>query len=130
MKRILATVIAALVISACGPIYNTEYTYIPPADTDSRACIAQCNNSKGQCQNNAQLRADNERLRCDVDASIDYERCIGHAANDAARAQCVKRSCAGGDVDDSRCDADFRVCFQSCGGIVQSRQVCTFNCGQ
>lgn len=128
MKRTLVLLLTGLLLAACGPIYNTEYNYIPPADPESRACIAQCNGNKSQCHANADLRAQNERLRCDVDASIDYERCLGHAANDAARAQCVKRSCSGGDANYSRCDDEFRICFQSCGGIVQSRQVCTFNC--
>ena len=127
MKRLLVAMLLALVAVACGPIYSTEYNYRPPADDQGRACIAQCNAGKTTCRSNADLKAENERLRCEQDASSEYRRCQNRAVNDAARAECVERSC-NFEADTGICEGDYRICFQSCGGVVESRQVCTFNC--
>ena len=127
MMKTFLLMLLALAAAACGPIYETEYSYHPPADPQSRACIAQCNSGKEHCRVSADDKAENERLRCNVEASDEYERCLLRAGNDDARKQCSKRSCYES-TDTSICEADFRSCFQSCGGIVESRQVCTLNC--
>jgi hypothetical protein len=129
--RVLVVAALTLAAAACGPFYSTEYNFIPPSDPHSRACISQCNSDKTQCRANAQASAENEQLRCQVDAGNDYERCLNKAGNDDARKKCSKRSCyANADSANAICDGDFRGCFQSCGGTVESHQVCTFNCPQ
>lgn len=125
--RIIHAALVVCAVTGCGPVYNTEYLYNPPADPQSRACIAQCNTNKMLCRGNADLKAENERLRCDLQANGDYDRCLNRAVNDAARAQCVKRSCYS-TAESAICEDDFRTCFQTCGGVVESRQVCSFNC--
>jgi|GEM_PF-2945214 hypothetical protein len=32
----------ALMLAACGPIYKTQYIYIPPESPEGRQCLAQC----------------------------------------------------------------------------------------
>ncbi len=126
MRKILA-VVAALVVMSCGPIYETNYRYTPPADPLSRPCISQCLADKSQCRHIAELKADNATLRCERDARDDYERCLGNAKGDQGKSSCNRRSC-GSSADTGICEVDYRSCFQSCGGVIDEERVCTFNC--
>lgn len=117
----------ALLLASCGPIYETNYRYTPPADPLSRPCISQCLADKSQCRNTAELKAENSRLRCERDSRDDYERCLGSAKGEQGRASCNRRSCDQ-DAHFGMCEVDYRTCFQSCGGIVDEERLCTFNC--
>lgn len=117
----------ALLLGACGPIYQTEYRYQPPLDEQGRACVAHCEAGKSQCRVNADLRAENRQLKCESAARDDYERCLFNAKGDSSKTSCLRRRCSEPAASDS-CAADHRVCFESCGGVVQSQQVCSFNC--
>ena len=129
VARVAVVVALTLAAAGCGPIYSTEYRFIPPSDAQSRACIGECNAGKNQCRASAQNKAENERLHCEVDAGNDYEHCLTSARSDDARHNCSKRSCyASSDSDNALCDSDFRGCFQSCGGTIETQQICTFNC--
>jgi len=126
MKNLLA-VIAALLVMSCGPIYETNYRYTPPSDPLSRSCVTQCLADKGQCRNTADLKAENQRLRCELDARDDYERCLTNSKGEQGRSSCNRRTCSD-NAQYGQCEADYRTCFQSCGGIIDEERVCTFNC--
>lgn len=119
--------IAVLLTVSCGPVYETNHRFTPPADPLSRPCISQCLADKGQCRNTADLKAENSRLRCERDSRDDYERCLSTASGEQGRSSCNRRSC-GQSSDNSQCDADYRTCFESCGGVVETERICTFNC--
>ena len=127
MNKILLTLFFTLALAACGPFYSTEYRYQPPADDRGRACVAQCEASKTQCRVNADLRAENRELKCEAQARDDYERCLFNAKGEGGKNSCARRSCSES-ADTRTCETDHRVCFEACGGVVQSQQVCTFNC--
>ena len=127
MRNLIATLLAAALLMSCGPIYETNYRYTPPSDPLSRPCVTQCLADKSQCRGTTELKAENRRLRCELDARDDYERCLINATGDQGRASCHRRSC-GDDVNYGQCDADYRSCFQSCGGVIDEERVCTFNC--
>jgi len=126
MRQVFA-VIAALLVVACGPIYETNYRFTPPSDPLSRPCVTQCLADKSQCRNIAELKAENANLRCERDARDDYERCLGNAKGDQGKSSCNRRSCSS-PVETGFCEADYRTCFQSCGGVIDEERVCTFNC--
>lgn len=128
MKHLMLAAVA-LCIAACGPVYNTEYRYTPPADDRGRACAMQCNAQQTQCKTNAGLAAENERLLCELESREDFYSCQKRAKDDAARAQCERSTCSRDDDEGvAACENDFRTCFQTCGGKIDSFQVCTFNC--
>ena len=126
--KIFFALIAAMLLAACGPIYETQYDYIPPHNRGGQVCLEQCNTSKAQCRTIAGQQAENERLHCELDANADYEHCQGSATNHAEADKCTRRSCAAPTANSGPCDEDFRICYAGCGGTVTSRQVCTFNC--
>jgi hypothetical protein len=127
--RFQTTVVAltALLLAACGPIYETQYRYHPPADSEGRACASQCQTSKLQCRDTTELKADNSRLRCEADSRDQYERCLSTSNSEQSRNSCQRRSCSA-NPDYGICEADYRTCFAGCGGNVDAVQVCTFNC--
>jgi hypothetical protein len=102
--------------TACGPIYQTEYSFIPPTNEQGRACVFQCENGKLQC---AQIE-DMRKERCDDRAEHEYYRC-----QDRGEKYCYRESCS---ADYENCESRYRGCFQSCGGKVESKQVCTAFC--
>ena len=126
MKTLLIACLA-LLIAACGPIYNTEYRYAPPDTGEGRVCVASCETVRKQCRINADLRAENSQLRCERDASADYERCLGNARGESGQSSCTRRSCSRS-ADTSECKSEYDLCFQGCGGVISSQQVCSFNC--
>ncbi len=126
MQKIIS-LLAALLVVSCGPIYQTHYRFTPPDDPLARPCISQCLADKGQCRNSAELKAENARLRCERDARDDYEHCIHNASGEQARSSCNRRSCSQS-ADTGLCEADYRTCFQSCGGLIEPERLCTFNC--
>ena len=126
MRKIFMLV-AALLAMSCGPIYETNYRYTPPSDPLSRPCVSQCLADKGNCRNTADLKAQNAELRCELEARDDYERCLGNAKGDQGRSSCNRRSCSS-HADYGQCEGDYRTCFQSCGGVIDTERVCTFNC--
>lgn len=125
--RNLFLIAMALLVSSCGPIYETNYRYTPPADPLSRPCVSQCLSDKGQCRNIAELKNENANLRCERDARDDYERCLGNAKGEQGKNSCNRRSCSS-TADFGSCEVDYRTCFQSCGGVIDTERVCTFNC--
>lgn len=126
MRKLLVAVLAVL-ITSCGPIYETNYRYTPPADPLSRPCVSQCLADKGNCRNTQELKAENSRLRCERDARDDYEQCLSNSKGEQGRSSCNRRSC-NQSAEFGLCEADYRVCFQSCGGIIEEERVCSFNC--
>lgn len=130
MRFLLLLAVAGLTLAACGPVYETEYRYTPPGDVEGRACVAHCEAGKAQCRVTADLRAENRQLRCEREAAQDFERCLTTQGADPEKSKCHRRYCSEGDAggDRAQCADDYRVCFQGCGGVVDSSQVCTFNC--
>ena len=125
--RKLWMLVAALLVVSCGPVYETNYRYVPPADPLSRPCVSQCLADKSGCRHTEELKAENRRLRCEADARSDYERCLFNARDEQGKNSCHRRSCSE-NASFMQCEADYRVCFESCGGVVEEERVCTFNC--
>ena len=115
-----------LAATACGPVYSTTYSFIPPENANGRACIFQCESAKTQCQHIEDL----ERDRCESRSDLEYERC--EARNDRVykdddKEYCYREYCS---VDYTNCDDRYRSCYQNCGGKVNATTVCTAFCDQ
>ncbi|MFP4154091.1 MAG: hypothetical protein ACOC00_00515 [Halothiobacillaceae bacterium] len=120
--------VTLLVIPGCGPVYQTEYRYSPPADSESKRCITECARIREMCRATAEARAAKEQAACQQNASIRYAACLATASDDAARQKCSLNTYCDRDADTAPCDADYRQCYQTCGGTVEAYQVCVFGC--
>ncbi|MCG5241084.1 hypothetical protein ACIU1J_09130 [Azospirillum doebereinerae] len=136
-RRLLSLCLGLLaLLGACGPIYDTHYSLVPPTSVEGRRCV-------GQCQQN--------RAICRQSCSIGQQACLNDARNRAfyeyqayvdrqrAEKKPIKRSmssfentfeCGTGGCE-ARCEADYRDCFGgACGGQVTAQTVCTAFCDE
>lgn len=134
MKQVRLFLFAVLLaVAGCGPIYETQYTLIPPNRPDAPICLNQCQQIMQYCRRTCSL----EEKSC-----LNYER---ERARDAFRDYVHERRAEGKPIKrkvsdfeqtwkcrdsscDQRCGEDYRSCFAGCGGKVEARQVCTMFC--
>ena len=107
---------ACSVFAGCGPIYSTEYSYVPPESSEGKTCVFQCQNMKFQCDQMQEMRNDT----CQERAERQYYRCKDRGEKDCYRSYCA--------ADYSGCESQYRSCYQACGGMVQEKQVCVGFC--
>lgn len=136
MKKLWLLLFALLLpLSACGPIYNTEYTLVPPKSTDGRMCVRSCGQERTYCRQLCQM----DKQACLHDAreraKIDYH---AYVRRQNAEKKPVKRSpsdfdrsyACGTSSCESRCESDHRGCYRDCGGQVIAKEVCIMGCDQ
>ncbi|MFN8392204.1 MAG: hypothetical protein U0136_18070 [Bdellovibrionota bacterium] len=116
---------ALLAAVGCGPVYDTQYQFVPPENASGRSCIFQCENSRQQCRQledyrveDCERHSDYEKDRCEEDL---YRR----KGRDPKWYECTGESCT---ADYDRCDETYRSCYQSCGGEVHAETRCVANC--
>lgn len=137
MLRLLTLCLAVMaLLSACGPVYETQYSLIPPTSAEGRLCVNQCQQNRNFCRQNCGLNQQacvNEarsRALYDYQAYVNRQQAekkpIKKSVSDFDRSySCGNSSC------EARCEADYRDCFGgSCGGQVIARTVCTAFCDQ
>lgn len=111
---------------SCGPMYDTQYTFIPPESAQGKACTYQCQNGKYQCEQIDRMQVD----RCEESARREQERCKWDLAFRGEKEHwydCALDSCS---ANTEQCEAQYRSCFQMCGGTVNTQTVCVANCQQ
>lgn len=118
--------VMVLQLVGCGPIYDTRYTFTPPANETGRVCVNQCENSRFQCQQLIELYS----RQCEDMGRREQQRCQWQLALQGKKEKwydCPSPSC---DSDTSRCDEQYRGCYQACGGRIDAQTVCVMNCQQ
>ncbi|MBP2302266.1 hypothetical protein [Azospirillum picis] len=135
MSRLLLLCLAALaLLSACGPVYETQYSLTPPASPEGRLCVSQCQQNRSLCRQNCGLAEQACVSDARARARYDYQAYV--ATRKAEKAPIKKSisdfdhsSSCGSSSCEARCDADYRDCFGgACGGRVSATQVCTAFC--
>ncbi len=111
----------------CGPVYRTDYQFTPPSSSTGKVCASNCENSKYQCQQIEQMRAD----QCQDRARLEMQRCEDNVRWREGREpkwyECGMDSCS---ADTERCESQYRSCFTACGGKVDAQTICVANCEQ
>ena len=137
MLRLLTLCLAVMaLLSACGPVYETQYSLIPPASAEGRLCVNQCQQNRNFCRQNCgmmqQACVNEARSR----ALYEYQAYVNRRN---AEKQPIKKSVSdfdrsyscGNSSCEARCEADYRDCFGgSCGGQVLAKTVCTAFCDE
>jgi len=134
MSRVLSILmfIGVLIgITACEPVYKTEYAYQPPNSATGRMCVSQCNQNKSMCEQMCQMRNDNCVQRARQDAIYQYEN---YRDEQMRHNEKIKKSLSDFDTSYScrthcKCVPAFNTCYNSCGGDVLERKKCVAFCG-
>lgn len=120
------------ILTACGPIYQTNYSYVPPKDFRGRQCINNCLEDKSMCN----LHCSRVYQRCRSDAQAvafpQYKQYVREqrrlhkpviqTVDDFADYSACTSDCG--------CDNTYRQCYSNCGGKVIAKQVCIAFCKQ
>jgi hypothetical protein len=123
----LCTLTLATVVG-CGPVYRTQYSFVPPTDSDGKRCLVQCADIQARCRESAENRASLERSACQQNATIRYAACLATAKDDSTRHACSSYASCNVSADTAHCEDEYARCYASCGGQVESRQVCVSGC--
>lgn len=123
LLHLLLVTLLSLILSACGPMYKTEYMLEPPATQQGKLCIMQCQQNRAECKNEVKSNYKDCRHRNEI-ASIKLEHCIesGERACYDPRTPCFPPNF-------EQCNTEYRYCFQSCGGKVIPQMTCVDSWG-
>lgn len=122
-RQVLGLAVSALVIAAlsgCGRYAKTEYVMTPPSSPEGQMCVLKCERDRKQCLDNEYLQQKNCEHHNRM-VRLEFERCIASGATNCYHASALP--CPQPRLD--RCENEQRRCFQSCGGQVDTREVCT-----
>ncbi|CAM2961660.1 Uncharacterised protein [Legionella steigerwaltii] len=129
---IFSILVLASMLIACGPIYNTEYSFVPPQSDVAKMCTAQCIQGKNDCEQSCRVDNENCRMRAQQNAMFEYKHYkeeqkrmglpINKTVNDFDRSSSCNNSC--------RCESTYRACYSACGGEVREHKVCVAFCDQ
>lgn len=117
---------ALILITACGPIYDTSYVLTPPKTSAGSDCVSECRYHESTCKrwvrdryercqeyNREESRDCSDRIRREKNRNPKWTECGNVEACDSS---------------ESTCEAEYRDCFQSCGGKVEEVKRCIMNC--
>lgn len=127
---IITLLIQILFITACGPVYESQYTLIPPKSDVSKMCTSQCIQTKSFCEQGCRAENDNCKLRAQQSALYEYNEYkseqvrIGQPVSKTIRDFDRSYSCS----NSCNCESTYRDCFSACGGQVIENKVCVAFC--
>lgn len=145
-RYITAGLLLLFVLTACSPVYQTTYSYIPPKKTKLRLCTARCDTNLTSCQ--TACRA--EKSRCDFLQAQEIIRADHAAARNArivsghkhgkhghaGRALSPEEQAAATpqymfcDFQQCDCTPSYNRCYTNCGGRVVAHSRCVAFCGK
>ena len=131
---LLSLLVLLLGLTACGPVYQTDYHMVPPADAMGRQCSngcldrmqlckSQCTIQDQNCEQMARLEAQNTYLSY-VNERQRKGKPIEHDQDDFYHYS----RCGGTSSCEETCDSVHRMCHTNCGGQVLERTYCTAFC--
>ena len=129
IKLCIFTVLVILV-SACGPTYQTFYDFHPLKNASERNCGGHCLKDKQNCRQMEQLML----RECESRAELQYQLCETrkiYGYDKKGKWECVDNCYCSRDScseNTERCEEDYRNCYVICGGKITATTRCTSNC--
>lgn len=130
MRRILLLTALMFLLSGCGPVYETHYSYIPPRTWHGRECVNQCLTQRAFCRSQCATQKQACHAEADLEALpsyLSYEH--QQRKSDNPDVETVS-DFADYSACDTRCGcgSTYRACFSNCGGTVIANTICTAFC--
>jgi hypothetical protein len=123
-------------LAACGPIYDTQYTYSAPTSARGQACVSSCEADKSGCTYSCRRRTQDCENEKEMIADREYNRYARWRQNQGLPVDRTRLSfmpgysCPWESECTDVCDAEYRACFTGCGGRIDAQQVCVMGCNQ
>ncbi len=125
-----------VLLSACGPIYDTQYTYSAPTSARGQACVSSCDADQSRCRYTCKRRTQDCENEKQAIADREYRRYVRWRQDqnlpvDKSQYDFVPSySCPWESECTDVCAAEYRACFTGCGGRIDAQQVCVMGCNQ
>jgi len=134
MKNLLSTFLLiglSFILTACGPIYETHYTYQPPHARGGKMCLNQCIQTRELCRMRCESAGAACRERSRMEAMIDYSN---YRADREAAHLPMDRTFSSfyddfGCWQHCSCAEPYNACYRNCGGRVIPHRECVAFCG-
>jgi hypothetical protein len=135
-RKLLPTLIVSWLVGACGPLYQTTYTYVAPDSVSTRECVQDCTEETQDCV----ARTEHYYRMCERED----EDMAEHAFRRYRRAReeqklPVKKSvwdfksmgCSSYQSEQkAQCNAHYDACFTGCGGQIIPKRECVMFCDE
>jgi hypothetical protein len=123
---------SALLLSGCGPMYQTSYSYIPPHSRSGRRCVNQCLNDRSMCRSQCQTNLQSCKTNANLIAMPQY---LSYVQTQNAAHQPINQSISdfadySGCSSQCGCTSTYHACFTNCGGSVIANTQCVAFCNQ
>ena len=127
IKKYLALACLLFAVIACGPIYDTKYSYQAPYDNSGKHCVNSCDSMKQKCvsgcndrEQNCEIASNNMDTITNIYQPKDKDDKYKYTSSN--NLNCSSASCK------KDCKNQYDQCFVNCGGAVTSHQVCVAFC--
>jgi hypothetical protein len=117
-------------ISACGPVYQSHYTYAPPHAAMEKKCVAQCLQGKNSCLRLCDLKNQRcverahykglERYTAYKQEQLRNGKAITKSVSYFEDRSVCRKACS--------CTISFNTCYSACGGQVKEHKKCVAFC--
>lgn len=131
LKKFVWILLLAMVVTGCGPVYRTSYSYVPPPGMNGRMCIMQCIQAKNMCDQMCEMKHENCKSRRMNEARYYYD---DYKQQRLAQGKSVDRSLNSFNYSscnqNCHCVENYNDCYSLCGGQVLVHRQCTAFCKQ
>lgn len=128
---LFAVIFSVLMLSGCGPEYQTVYSYVPPHSWRGRQCVNQCLTQRSYCQSECQSQDQTCRAEAQVAAMpayLHHERKMRKEGQGDDFTTVSDYADYSNCTDSCGCAATYRSCFENCGGSVMANTQCVAFC--
>lgn len=135
LRRLFLLIALTATVAACGPVYDTQYHFTPPADPTGRQLAGQCRVMQNMCLQNCRMQEHACRSDARAQGMMEYQ---AYVAERRRKNLPLKRSpesfvstymCDSDRCDDA-CADDYRGCYVEAGGQIRAQRVCVAFCDQ
>lgn len=123
-------VLSLVGLVACGPIYQTQETYVVPKKPQVKRCVNRCLRDRSKCRMDCKQLNNRCHIAADRAARPDYAAYVRHQKHYGFSV--TKRLSDFADYSQCRaacgCESDYRQCYTHCGGVVLETRQCVAFC--
>ncbi len=131
--RITMVILVGLLVQACGPQFETRYSYAPPPTNAGKLCATQCQTVKNYCRRTCRAEEGSCEAQQQSRAQQEYNQ---YAKRQQAAKREIERTpssflsygACDAEMCNENCETDFRICYSTCGGEVRESVICTSGC--
>jgi len=132
VRKLLLVICGVFLLSGCGPVYQTHYSYVPPHSWRGRRCVNRCLNDRSFCRSQCQTNDQSCQSNANLEAMPEYLMYVHHRQqqNEPAYRSPSDFADYSNCTDSCGCESSYRACFTNCGGSVLANTQCVAFCNQ